>query len=173
MINIKIASEEDIPTIRKMAEITFTHTYKLILSKEQIEYMMEWMYSYNSLCKQFNDEHVFFIAFKEEDTTPCGYLSLQKEKSKENNTDLYHLHKLYVMPEVQGCGVGEMLFRKAFNFVNENKKQKYARIELNVNRMNKAIGFYHKMGMKIISEGDFPIGNGYYMNDYIMSSDKF
>ena len=38
----------------------------------------------------------------------------------------------------------------------------------NVNRNNKAVGFYEHMGMKKSREGDFPIGNGYYMNDYIM-----
>lgn len=25
------------------------------------------------------------------------------------------------------------------------------------------------MGMKKVRQGDFPIGNGYYMNDYIMA----
>ena len=28
--------------------------------------------------------------------------------------------------------------------------------------------YYEKMGMRKLREGDFPIGNGYYMNDYIM-----
>ena len=41
-------------------------------------------------------------------------------------------------------------------------------MELNVNRNNKALHFYEKMGMRKLREGDFPIGNGYYMNDYIM-----
>lgn len=39
---------------------------------------------------------------------------------------------------------------------------------LNVNRNNKALHFYEHKGMKKLREGDFPIGNGYYMNDYIM-----
>jgi len=41
-------------------------------------------------------------------------------------------------------------------------------MELNVNRNNKALHFYEHKGMKKLREGDFPIGNGYYMNDYIM-----
>ena len=40
--------------------------------------------------------------------------------------------------------------------------------ELNVNRSNRAVRFYEKMGMRKLREGDFPIGDGYYMNDYIM-----
>ena len=41
-------------------------------------------------------------------------------------------------------------------------------MELNVNRNNKALQFYQHMGMRKLREGDFPIGNGYYMNDYII-----
>ena len=44
-------------------------------------------------------------------------------------------------------------------------------MELNVNRNNKALQFYEHMGMRKLREGDFPIGNGYYMNDYIMGLD--
>lgn len=44
-------------------------------------------------------------------------------------------------------------------------------MELNVNRNNKALQFYEYMGMRKLREGDFPIGNGYYMNDYIMGLD--
>ena len=39
---------------------------------------------------------------------------------------------------------------------------------LNVNRHNKAISFYKKYGFDIIAEEDIDIGNGYYMNDYVM-----
>ena len=45
------------------------------------------------------------------------------------------------------------------------------RMELNVNRDNPALGFYKHMGMRKVREGNFPIGNGYYMNDYIMGLD--
>ena len=44
-------------------------------------------------------------------------------------------------------------------------------MRLNVNRQNKALTFYEKMGMTKVDEGDFPIGNGFYMNDYIMGLD--
>ena len=40
-------------------------------------------------------------------------------------------------------------------------------MELNVNRENPATGFYEYIGMIRDRQGDFPIGNGFYMNDYI------
>ena len=45
------------------------------------------------------------------------------------------------------------------------------RMLLNVNRHNRALGFYKHMGMFEVSRGDFPIGNGYFMNDCIMGLD--
>lgn len=36
-------------------------------------------------------------------------------------------------------------------------------------RNNEAIGFYEHLGMKRVREGDFPIWENFFMNDYIMS----
>ena len=64
------------------------------------------------------------------------------------------------------------MFEKAVDFVKQSKSERAGKIELNVNRYNsKALKFYTKMGMKKIFEGDFDIGNGYLMTDYIMSLD--
>ena len=51
---------------------------------------------------------------------------------------------------------------------SETDHQVGAVIELNVNRNNPAINFYSRFGFKILRQGDFHIGNGFYMNDYIM-----
>ena len=165
-IEIKEASTVDIAAIKQMAETVFRKTYKPILSWEQIEYMIEWMYSTESLERQFEEGHVFFIAFSEE--TPCGYVSIQKETAEYDDVNVYHLHKLYVMPHMQGNGVGKQLFNRACSHAKKNASVASIRIELNVNRNNKAVEFYKRIGMNIVNEGNFPIGNGYYMNDYIM-----
>ena len=75
--------------------------------------------------------------------------------------------KIYVLPDFQGCHCGSALFRHAVAYVRRVCPEARA-IELNVNRQNPALGFYRRMGMRIDREGDFDIGNGFYMNDYIM-----
>ena len=60
-----------------MACVAFPDTYKTILSPEQLDYMMEWMYSPENLRRQMAEGHVYYIAYK--DGTPCGYLSVQPE----------------------------------------------------------------------------------------------
>lgn len=162
---IRKADINDIPAIREMAEVVFRLTYKTILSPEQMEYMMDMMYSEESLARQMTvHNHIFFI---EEN---CGYVSFRYDRRDENGRDVFHLEKLYVMPAQQGSGLGRMLFER---IVSESlaASNGNARIELNVNRQNPAVSFYEHLGMYKDREGDFPIGAGFYMNDYIMAID--
>lgn len=164
MTDIRKATTEDIKLINELAWIAFPATYKDILTKEQIDYMMDWMYSPENLLKQMSEEgHIYYLAYS--DNRPAGYVSIQKE-----GEDLFHLQKIYVLPEFQKEHIGKQLFCKAKEAVKEINR-KPCRMELNVNRHNPALGFYLHMGMKKVSEGDFDIGGGYYMNDYIMAID--
>jgi len=52
--------------------------------------------------------------------------------------------------------------------VNSVKGMSATSLTLNVNRHNKARFFYEKYGFVIIGEEDIDIGEGYFMNDYIM-----
>lgn len=164
MQTIRRAGAQDIPLIRSMAAEVFPATYRPLLTEEQVDYMMEWMYSSDSLARQMGFErHVYFIA--ERDGVPTGYISVQPE-----GEDLFHLQKLYVLPSGQGTGLGAQLFRHVVDYIHRIHPAP-CRMELNVNRRNKALGFYERMGMRRLREGDFPIGNGYYMNDYILGID--
>ena len=68
-----------------MAQIVFLATYREILSKEQLDYMMDWMYSPKNLRKQMEEEgHIYYIAYK--DGEAAGYVSIQPE-----GEHLFHL----------------------------------------------------------------------------------
>ena len=163
------AGIEDIMLIHNMAEIVFRHTYKDILSPEQMEYMMDWMYSHDNLKKQMAEGHVYHIAFR--DNVPCGYVSVQPDGIDEEGRLRYHLQKIYVLPSEQGHGLGRTLFECAVKYIRSDAKGKPAALELNVNRNNPSIEFYRHLGLKILRQGDFHIGKGFYMNDYIMGAD--
>ena len=161
MFTIRKATSADCGLIHKLAWQIFPETYKEILSKEQIEYMMELMYSLESIRQQMEEEgHVYLIACEE--CEAAGYVSVQQQ-----GKDLFHLQKIYVLPYYQGAHCGSFLFSEAVKYIRDVHPAPCI-MELNVNRNNKAVGFYEHMGMKKSREGDFPIGNGYYMNDYIM-----
>ncbi len=162
MFEIRKATINDCAAIQEVAEVVFPITYREILTPEQLDYMMDWMYSTENLHKQMEEEgHIYYIVF--ENCKPVGYVSIQQQ-----DKDLFHLQKIYVLPSYQGFGLGKLLFEQAITAIKEMHPEPCV-MELNVNRNNKALRFYERMGMHKDREGDFPIGNGFYMNDYIMA----
>lgn len=167
--SIRPASIEDIPVIREMAEVVFRKTYADILSPDQMEYMMEWMYSEDSLRDQITAPgKAFHIAYA--GNIPAGYVSFEADGITKDGRALFHLQKLYVMPEFQHSGLGGKMVGFVKGLLLEWNPGG-CRIELNVNRSNPAVGFYERLGMTRDRQGDFPIGNGFYMNDYIYALD--
>ena len=128
--------------------------------------LMDWMYSIRSLEAQLSQGHAYYIAFRDE--KPCGYVSVQPEGPDGDGVMVWHLQKIYVMPSEQGRGLGRLLFETAVGHVCADRSAGEIRMELNVNRSNPAVGFYEHLGMKRLRQGDFHIGGGFYMNDYIM-----
>lgn len=161
------AGIEDIPDIQAMAEIVFRETYKTLLSPEQMEYMMDMMYSEKNLIRQIKERHDTFYIIDGQ-----GYVSFRPDGQTDDRRPRYHLEKLYVLPEYQGKGLGRKLFNRVIEAVKESEAHPCdIRLELNVNRSNPAVPFYEHLGMYRDRQGDFPIGNGFYMNDYIMAID--
>lgn len=154
------AGLQDISLIRALCEQIWPDTYASIISNEQLAYMMEWMYSPASLEKQIK-EGCHFVLLYHNLKQPVGYASYQHLQEGH-----YKLHKLYVLPSVQRQGAGRYLL----TYIQEQIKAKKGQsIELQVNRQNKARYFYEAMGYNIREEVDIAVGNGFYMNDYIMT----
>lgn len=161
-IIIRNAGINDIPVIYSLAHQIWPKTYAEILSAKQLEYMLTMMYSTESLQYQIEkQQHTFIIIYQ--DDKPIGFAAyFQKYK---NSPALYKLDKIYVLPDLQEKGIGN----KLLEFIISDTKLKGASVlELNVNRKNKAISFYEKSGFTIIKEVDVAIGEGYFMNDYVM-----
>ena len=77
MPTLRQAAKDDITLIHELACQAFPATYRDLLSREQIDFMMDWMYSPANLEKQMEEGHVYFIASHE--GKDCGYLSVQPE----------------------------------------------------------------------------------------------
>ena len=132
-----------------------------ILSKEQIAYMLLAMYSQSVLNDNFTNKNHRFLLLNEFENS-IGFASYEYHYLDANST---RLHKLYLLPENQGKGLGKLLLDRIVALAKENKSDK---ISLNVNRFNASFKFYQKMGFEIIGEENLFIGNGYFMEDYKM-----
>ncbi len=155
---IRKATAADIPAIRHIAHATWPATYGPILSQEQIDYMLQWMYSEGTLLEQMQQGHQFYMA--ELNGKAHGFAGV----SDEGNA-VFKLHKLYVIPDTQKTGAGKALLQQVIHYTKTNGG---TQLLLQVNRHNNAKGFYEKEGFIILKEADTDIGNGYFMNDYIM-----
>lgn len=158
-MNIRQATTADIACIQHLAALIWPSAYADILSPRQMQYMLHMMYSQEVLHKQMTEEsHQFLIA--EEESKPIGFAGFGPLEGNE-----WKLHKLYVLPFLQQKGVGKRLLITVESWA---KSQAAQSLILNVNRINKAVGFYQHLGYVIYDQGDYPIGSGFYMNDYKM-----
>jgi diamine N-acetyltransferase len=158
---IRQLSKEELPKVQSIAHRTWPSTFANILSPEQIEYMLNWMYSIEMLESQFEKGHTFLLA--EEDGKKLGFAGFELNHAEGPKAKL---HKIYLLPEAQGKGAGKALILEVANRAR-NAGQKS--LLLNVNKYNqKAIDFYGRIGFTEIYKEVIDIGNGYVMDDVVM-----
>lgn len=163
MIEIEKCSFENLAVVKKIAYLTWPTCYKNIISKEQIEYMLDMIYSMNALEKQVTEKNHHFILAKEKENY-IGFASFELNAEPEKTK----LHKLYVLPDIQGKNVGSSLL---YFIEKQATKELQQAIFLNVNKMNTAIAFYKRHGFSITKEVVIDIGNGFVMDDFIMQKE--
>jgi len=152
--------KHELSLTQNLAEKIWPSAYGTILSKEQLSYMLNWMYSIETLEKSFDKGNEFYCAF--DNDLPLGFLELEFLSEEASSVKL---QKIYVLPSEQNKGIGKIFLQLA---LLRAKNRGARNVILQVNRANKAVQFYLKNNFCIISEEDFPIGNDYYMNDYVM-----
>ena len=161
MITISEANIGDIKQIQNIVHITWPITYGEILSKEQLDYMLDLFYSDKALIDQYNKkEQLFYMIY--EDEANLGFIGIEHNYSGKTATKI---HKIYLLPETQGRGIGKKVIDEIGKLALDNNS---TALILNVNRFNSALGFYKKIGFEVVEEVDIEIGNGYLMEDYMM-----
>lgn len=159
-MELKLLSSNELKIVQDLAYATWPDTFKDILTSEQINYMLEWMYNLETLRKQAEDGHLFYVYL--DIGVPVGFMGIEPNHPTQ---DALKIHKIYVLPHTQGSGVGKKLILKAKEVAQEKGISK---LVLNVNRFNKAVSFYQYLGFEIEYEENIDIGNGYLMEDYVM-----
>lgn len=160
MIEINQLSKEDVVIVHHLAHEIWPHTFKDILSKDQIEYMLDWMYNIQTLQEQVQTGYLYYLVTFE--GMPVGFLGLEPNFPDQN---YLRIHKVYVNPKFQNKGIGRALINHSIDIAFDLDQ---SALHLNVNRFNSAVDFYKYVGFKITKEENIDIGKGYYMEDYVM-----
>jgi ribosomal protein S18 acetylase RimI-like enzyme len=157
-VTLEKATIKDCPVIAELARNIWMKHYIEIISLEQIAYMLDKMYSAQSLEEQMQKGHHFF--FIKDGDVKKGYVSISLEKDKS-----CFLHKFYIDTGDQNKGIGSAAFGL---LLDEMKGANLVR--LGVNRANyKSINFYFKLGFRIEKMLNAAIGSGFTMDDFIMT----
>jgi|SRR5208337_423041 len=159
-IAFKLMTMEDIPVVQDLARHIWEEAYNDLLSKEQIHYMLTIMYSSRVISEELYGGTIWEIIFQE--GNPCGYVSYSI-----SGDDAVKLSKIYIEKSSRGKGIADEAIRRVLRYAAEKGK---ARVFLTVNKSNaRAIRAYEKNGFAVTDSVVKDIGNGFVMDDYVMS----
>jgi len=161
-VSIRRADLSDIATVQRLAHEIWHAHYPGIITREQIDYMLERGYSRDALAP-FATDPTRGLALAEERSEPVGFAAWYPPGEPAT----MKLDKLYVLPARHGAGIGRALIA---HVAQAARRAGCSTLVLNVNRNNTgAVRAYERCGFAVRASGDFPIGNGFVMEDYIMA----
>jgi ribosomal protein S18 acetylase RimI-like enzyme len=158
---LRHAGLADLRNVAAVAQETWRQHYPGILTDAQIDYMLARGYALDAL-RPFVTEPRCGIALAERGGALLGFAAWLPADEQ----GALKLDKLYVLPPHHGEGIGCGLLDHVAGIARADR---CARLVLNVNRRNDAsIRWYERRGFVVRERGDFPIGGGFVMEDFIM-----
>jgi len=158
-ILIEQLNTEDIDAVARLARPIWFEHYSPIIGESQVEYMLNKFQSQQAIASQISEGYQYFqVTFSDK---LVGYFSLQ-----ERDRASLFIGKFYLSKNTRGKGIGRSMLAYIESLANELSCQS---IDLTVNKNNPAYEIYLKLGFINQGSAQFDIGNGYIMDDYLMS----
>ncbi|MFA6679559.1 MAG: GNAT family N-acetyltransferase [Candidatus Methanomethylophilaceae archaeon] len=145
-----------------LAHIIWKECYEDILPDGQIDYMLNVGQTKDIIIRQIVEEGYEYSIIKD-NNKDIGYYGYSREG------DTLFLSKIYVLKEARGRGFGTMALNDVYLYA-EKHRLKMIRLRVNRNNVN-AIRAYEANGYSIYDEDKSDIGNGFFMDDYLMKKD--
>ncbi len=157
------AVEADLEAVSHLAHDIWRRHYPGIISREQIEYMLENRYAPARLRAEAATGGRGYVVARV-NGRPVGFAALGAADDAPGEAVL---RAFYLEPAYHGQGLGR---RFMDDLLARARARGLQQISLTVNRRNiKAINFYFKAGYHIRSAVDIGIGRGFTLNDFIMA----
>lgn len=158
MAVMKKISMDDVSELSIIASNVVKEHFDPIIGSAQNDYMISKFQSPQAIREQLTHGYRYYWLL--EDDVKAGFCAFFPRNGK------MYLSKFYILQAFRG----RHLARKMFSFiVEETKAESLNKIFLNVNRENSSvIAVYEHLGFKKIREEKTDIGQGFYMDDYVM-----
>ncbi len=160
-LSITQVTRQDTEAISSMAREIWSEHYTPVIGKAQVDYMLEKFQSPEAISEQIDSGYEYYLI--ENDGQNAGYFALVPSQAEKKA----QLSKIYVRANARRTGIGQRIIafcerRCAELGLNE--------LWLTVNRHNTgSIAFYKKTGFSRTRKLVQDIGNGFVMDDYVMS----
>jgi GNAT superfamily N-acetyltransferase len=164
LTQIVSVQEEHLPAISGLADVIWRACYPGIITRKQIDYMLARMYALDVLRDEVRSQGIRYDQLLA-DGKPVGFASY----GPTSEAGVMKLHKLYLLPEMHGRGLGSRLLQ---HVEREVRAGVGCRLILSVNKRNiRAIAAYRRNGFAIAGSVITDIGGGFVMDDYIMAKE--
>jgi len=158
------AGNEHLPAIAELAGVIWRACYPGIITRTQIDYMLGRMYALDVLSDEIHSQSIRY-----DQLIVDGRLAGFASYGPTTEPGVTKLHKLYLLPELHGCGLGSRLLQHVEREVRTTGAR---RLVLSVNKRNaKAIAAYRRNGFAVAESVVMDISNGFVMDDYVMAKD--
>ena len=156
----RATDDSDLAAIAALADEIWHQHFRTILSPEQIDYMVEKFQSYPALKSQTDQEGYEYYQILANGNL-AGYIGIHPE------ADALFLSKLYLHKDYRGRHIAT----EAFHFlINLCKTRGLKKIWLTCNKHNNSsLAVYDHLGFQVTDTQEADIGNGFIMDDYIMT----
>lgn len=165
---LEAENKEMILEMSEFAGKIFFEYYDSYLPAGQAGYMKEKFLSEQAIAEKISEAHNPKVNFEfviDEDTNEkIGFICYWIQKDEKEKNECY-LDKYYLSSASRGKGFGKLIMDHLKIFCTENQLDQ---ISLNVNKYNKTVSIYEKLGFKNIRSEVNDIGNGYVMDDFVM-----
>ena len=154
--------EADIAPVCALAREIWRQHYPGIITVRQIEYMLEQRYSADVIRSQLRSGEVWWDKL-EVGGQLCGFANYERGSAAHS----MKLDKLYVHQLVRGKGYGAALIAHVADVA---RQQGMKELYLQVNKHNYgSVAAYLRAGFVIAQAVKADIGNGFFMDDFVMS----
>ena len=156
--------DADIAPICALAREIWLQHYPGIITVKQIEYMLAQRYSPDAIRAQLQAGEAWWDKLEVRGDL-CGFASYERGSRART----MKLDKLYVHQLVRGKGYGAALID---HVARAARRQGMDALTLQVNKTNHgSVAAYLRTGFVVVNTVKVDIGNGFFMDDYLMEKD--
>ncbi len=158
---VPVVSEEDIRQVADLATVIWHEHFPSIIGEDQVDYMVDKFQSVPAITDQIEKEGYRYYKICDEDGL-AGYFGIKTE----DDASLF-LSKFYIKKEERGKGLAGQALDYMVAICQEQGLDK---IWLTCNKHNDdTLAIYDHMGFEVTGSQVTDIGNGFVMDDYVLT----